>query len=92
MNSRTRLFFTLFICIFSAGIALFFHIEKQNDVTKLRLAIPQLAKEVADLQEENVRLQYQIDQFESPLHLIELMRSPEYSHLKFPYLNSHETQ
>lgn len=77
----------LFICILAAGLTLFAYIEKQNELTELRLAIPQLTKEVAALREDNVRLKYEIERFESPLHLMELMRGPEYSHLKFPYID-----
>lgn len=68
-------------------MTLFGYIEKQNDLTELRLAIPALAKEVKSLQEENIRLTYEIEHFESPIHLMELMRKPEFSHLKYPYLN-----
>lgn len=85
---KQQLFFVfrLFICILAAGITLFAYIEKQNELTELRLAIPQLAKEVKNLQEENIRLTYEIEHFESPIHLMELMRKPEFSHLKYPLL------
>ncbi|HEV8050879.1 MAG TPA: hypothetical protein VGP47_00175 [Parachlamydiaceae bacterium] len=88
-NSENRqLFFVLrlFICILAAGLTLFGYIEKQNELTELRLAIPSLAKEVKSLQEENIRLTYEIEHFESPIHLMELMRKPEFSHLKYPFL------
>ncbi len=76
-----QLFFVLriFICILAAGLTLFGYIEKQNELTELRLAIPSLAKEVKSLQEENIRLTYEIEHFESPIHLMELMRKPEFS-------------
>lgn len=77
----------IFVCIFAAGLTLFGYIEKQNELTELRLAIPTLDKEVKSLQEENTRLAYEIAHFESPAHLMELMRKPEYSHLRFPYVN-----
>jgi hypothetical protein len=77
----------LFICILAAGFTLFAYIEKQNELTELRLAIPLLAKEVKDLQEGNIRLTYEIEHFESPIHLMELMRKPEFSHLKYPLLS-----
>ena len=77
----------LFICIATAGITLFAYIENQNDLTELRIAIPALAIEVSEIQEENTRLKYEIERFESPIALMELMRKPEYSHLKYPYLN-----
>ena len=75
-----------FLCIFIAGIALFAYIDKQNELTELRLAIPALAKEVKGIQEENTRLTYEIESFESPIHLMELMRKPEFGHLKYPYI------
>lgn len=73
-------------CIFIAGMTLYFYIDKQNELTELRLAIPVLAKEVKGINEENIRLRYEIDRFESPIHLIELLRKPEFSHLHYPYV------
>lgn len=75
-----------FACILAAGFALFAYIDKQNELTELRLAIPALAKEVKNIHEENIRLKYEIDSFESPIHLMELVRKPEFAHLKHPYL------
>ena len=77
----------ILICILAAGVTILAYIEKQNELTELRVAIPSIAKEVKVLQEENTRLKYEVDQFESPIHLMELMSKPEFSHLKFPYLN-----
>lgn len=76
----------IFACIVIAGIALYAYIDKQNELTELRIAIPFLSKELKAIQEENTRLQYEIDRFESPIRLMELMRKPEFSHLKYPYL------
>lgn len=73
------------ICIIAAGITLYFYIDKLNELTELRLNIPTTSKEVKVLKEENLRLQYEIEQFESPIHLMELLRKPEFSHLHFPY-------
>lgn len=75
----------LFICMFSAGWTLLSVIEKQNELVELRLAIPILEKEVNRISEENTRLKYDIELFESPIHLMELARKPQFSHLKFPY-------
>lgn len=80
-----RLYFQIFLCLVMAAWTLYAFIEKQNQVTELRLAIPILAKKVKKIKEENSRLQYEIDQFESPIHLMELARKPEFSHLKYPY-------
>jgi hypothetical protein len=86
-RSRLRLVIRLYVCIITAGLTLYAYIEKQNELTELRLAIPALAKEVKTLNEENTRLTYAIEQFESPILLMETMRKAEYSHLKYPYLN-----
>lgn len=77
----------IFICIATAGGMLFAYIEKQNDLTELRLAIPVLAKEVREIQEKNISLSYEIERSESPILLMEVMRKPEYSHLRYPYFN-----
>lgn len=77
----------LMFCIFVAWWTMYSYIEKQNELTELRLAIPMLSKEVNGLYEENRRLKYEIEQFESPVHLMELARKPEFSHLKYPTLN-----
>ncbi len=76
----------LFICIASAGLFLYAFIDKQNELTELRLAIPALSKDVKAIQDENVRLQYEVDRFESPIHLMELSRKPEFGHLRYPYI------
>lgn len=75
-------------CIMGVGILLYSYIDRQNELTELRLKIPQMAKEVKGIQEENIRLQYEIDRFESPIHLMELSRKPEFGHLKYPSFNS----
>lgn len=77
----------IFICIVIASFTLYAYIDKQNELTELRLAIPALEKEVRHIQEENTRLKYEINSFESPIHLMELARKPEFGHLKSPYLN-----
>jgi hypothetical protein len=74
------------ICICAVSFALFSRIDKQNELTELRLAIPALTKDVKALNEENIALKYEVDRFESPIHLMELMRKPEFGHLKFPYV------
>lgn len=84
---KRQVFFSIniFICIFAAGLTLFLHIHKKNQITAMQLAIPALDSQVKILSEENERLQYEIDRFESPLHLMELLRKPEFSHLKYPF-------
>jgi hypothetical protein len=74
----------ILICICALAISLYAYIDKQNALTRLRLQIPLLAKELKDLTEENTRLQYEIDLFESPQHLMQLASHSEFSHLKHP--------
>ena len=72
------------ICIAAFGLCLYSYLNQQNALTRLRLEIPVAAKELKDLQEETMRLQFEIDLFESPQHLMELMAHSEFSHLKHP--------
>lgn len=74
----------ILVCIGAFGVFLYAYIDKQNAVTKRRLAIPVVAKEIKALREANTHLQYEIDLFESPEHLMQLARHSEYSHLKQP--------
>lgn len=69
------------------ALFLFLAIDTQNEMTKLRMELPKLAKQVRMIQEENTRLQYQIDRFENPVHLMELAQNSRFSHLKHPLLD-----
>ena len=74
----------LFVCLSLFSLCLFSYLEKQNQLTQLRLYAPKLVKEIKGLQEENTRLRYEIEQFESPDNLMLLARDSRYSHLKHP--------
>jgi hypothetical protein len=76
----------IFLCIFTAGVFLYSFIDSQNKLTRLRLQIPVLAKDIREIKEANTQLKYEIELFESPQHLLELARNAEYSHLKQPLL------
>lgn len=82
-----KMLIRIFICIVAFGFFLFFYLNKQVELTKLRLKVPSIAKDVKIIQEENTRLRYLIDQFESPENLFDLSRKPEFSHLKQPNQN-----
>lgn len=81
------LFIRLLICISCAGLFLYKSIDKLNELTELQLLVPVLAREVKEIHEQNLELQYAIDSFESPLHLMELARKPEFGHLKYPSID-----
>lgn len=72
------------VCTLFAGLCLYSFLDRQNGVTELHIKLPKLAKELKAIEEENDRLQYEIEQFENPQHLMELARRPEFSHLKHP--------
>lgn len=78
------LFYRLALCIFVLGLCLYSYINKQNKLTALRVQIPQLAKEIKEINEEKTRLKFEIEQFENPQHLMELARGNSYGHLKHP--------
>jgi len=89
MNLKKRTlpwgFLTRFILIvFAISAAAYSYIDRQNQLTALRRKIPDLQKKLRKVREDNTRLQYEIDTFESPVHLMELARKPEFGHLKYP--------
>jgi hypothetical protein len=85
MNSA--IFIRVLICIVMLGVFLYAYIAKQNTITELRLQIPIAAKELESAIQENTRLQFEIDRFENPQHLMELSTQPQFSHLKHPLLD-----
>ena len=82
----TNLLGPLGICVAVFGCCLFSYLDKQNQVTKMKMQLPELEKKIALVREETRRLRYEIDQFENPSHLIELSHRPEFGHLKHPLL------
>lgn len=74
------------ITIAVGGFCLYSYLNQQNRLTHLKIQLPEVESEVKQIREDTRRLAYQINQFESPSHLIDLARRPEYSHLKHPLL------
>lgn len=73
-------------CLMASAFALYIYIDAHNHLIEMQLAIPPLQKKIRELVAENGRLQFEIDRFESPAHLMQLADKPEYSHLKPVYL------
>lgn len=71
-------------CLTVFAFCLYSYLNVQNEVTQLKVRLPEVEKEIQLIQEENRRLCYQIEQFEDPARLMELVRNPEYAHLKHP--------
>jgi hypothetical protein len=74
------------VCLGTAGICLYSYLDLQNRQTKLKILLPEKQKQVDLVLEENRRLAYEVDQFESPANLIEMAHRPEFAHLKHPLL------
>lgn len=79
------LFLKIFICLFSIVGMLYVYIDQQNDLIEWRIKVRASAKELRELQEDNIALRYEVDRFESPVHLMELARQPAFSYLKYPH-------
>lgn len=77
-----RLLFCL--CVF--GGVTFLYVDNQIGLMRVRLQIPLISKELRTIQEQNSSLQYEIDRFENPSHLIEISRKPEFGHLHHPLI------
>jgi hypothetical protein len=84
--SSSGLLVRLLICVAVAAAFLYAYLQEQNELTRTRLAIPVLLKEIREIEESTVALQYQIEQFESPDNLMALAARVEYAHLKQPLL------
>ncbi len=81
-----NIIFNILICLSIFGISLYSYIEKQNELTSLKIVVPKIAKEVQNLNEEIRKIQYEVEVFENPAYLMQLVRKPEFSHLKHPFV------
>jgi hypothetical protein len=61
-------------------------VYQQNQLVQKQMLIPRITKKITALEEMRKRLQYQIDTFENPIHLMELLRDPRFAHLQHPYM------
>lgn len=78
-------FFARFFCVvLLATFALYSYIQKQNELTQLRMTVPQLQKRLKLAQDDITRLQLECEQFHHPLNLMALSHKPEFGHLKHP--------
>lgn len=68
------------------GLCLYSYLDMQNALTRLRIEVPKLARNLRHVEEENTRLQYAIEAYESPQHLMQLARESASSRLKFPLI------
>jgi hypothetical protein len=80
------LFFRMSVIILVFAFSFYFYIEKQNELTKLKIELPKKTVELTHIKEEIKELQYALEQLESPSRLMELSTSKQFSHLKYPFL------
>lgn len=73
----------IFICIFCFGVSLYIYLDKLNSQSELKVQVPQIAKEIELIEQDLVNLNYQIESFKNPTHLLNLALRPEFGHLKF---------
>ena len=68
-----------------AGFAAFLYayVVHHNRVLQLQMEIPKLAKEVREIEQDNIRLRFQIQQFEDPSNLMKTLALREYVHLEY---------
>ncbi|NGX49074.1 MAG: hypothetical protein K940chlam5_00670 [Candidatus Anoxychlamydiales bacterium] len=81
-----NIIFKILICLFTFGISLYSYIEKQNELTSLKIEVPKIVKQVQNLDEEIRKIQYEVETFENPAYLMQLVRKPEFGHLKHPFV------
>lgn len=74
-------------CVAIVGITLYAYVAKMNGLTSLRMQVPKLATNLRHIQEENRALEYRKEKFEDPAHLMQLLRKPQWSHLRYPSLD-----
>ncbi len=73
-------------CLTLVSYCLYSYVEKQNEVTQLKIRIPEVERETLAIRQEIQRLQVEINQRESPAHLLDIAHRPEYRHLKHPLM------
>lgn len=71
------------LCIFSFVFFLFCYLDRHNKVTEYQLKIPKVQREVERLSQENTALKAQIEHFELPSQLMNLLRQKDFAHLDY---------
>ena len=84
---KLDLLIRIFLCIAMTTLFLYLFISKQNEVTSLRLEIPHLVQELEGIKQKIAHLEYEVERFENPIHLMELSRKPQYGHLRQPRID-----
>lgn len=81
---RKALLVKLIICFAAFSFYLYSVLERQNYLNYLSYKLPLVEKELKTLEEDNVKLSYQIEEFSDPNNLLQLIKENTYSHLRYP--------
>lgn len=83
---RKSLLVKLFICFAAFSFYLYSVLQSQNTLNYLSYKLPKIEKELRAIEEDNVKLSFQLQVFHDPRHLLDLLKEEMYSHLKYPFL------
>jgi hypothetical protein len=81
----SSMFTRFMVCLFFLSFSIYSYLDKHNSCTALRMSLPKITKEIEAIREGNANLQYQIECFENPQHLLDIASRKEFAHLKFPF-------
>lgn len=71
----------ILICVISFSVALCAYLNARNDVTSLMIELPRISHELSLIEEKNTILKFEVEKFENPSHLLNLLNTCEYAHL-----------
>lgn len=71
----------ILICVISFSVALCAYLNARNDVTKLMIQLPKLSTDLSLVEEQTTILKYEIEKFENPSYLLNLLKRSEYASL-----------
>ena len=71
----------ILICVISFSVALCAYLNARNDVTCLMIELPRISHELSLIEEKNTILKFEVEKFENPSYLLNLLNTCEYAHL-----------
>lgn len=76
----------LFFTLLTLGGFGYSYLTQQNDLTEMRMEIPELMRDMESLRQEIAVLEYQVEAFQNPRNLLQIAMQNQYRHLKLPRL------
>lgn len=81
---KKKLLVKIAVCILGCSLVSYEHIHGLNELTSMRIEIPQIQQEIAKVTEEIDQLQFECLSMENPQNLLYLAKSAEFSDLQYP--------